>query len=147
SDDMMVTLDRIFGTEDSYTNQTNRGLADQFIESTLDFPANHFDGVLLWDILQFLEPTLLAGVLRRLHQMLRPSSFMFALFRAEERSGVVTSYACRIGDQRTILMQPRGQRKPAQHFNNRDLERLFQEFASVKFFLTRDSLREVIVRR
>ena len=44
-------------------------------------------------------------------------------------------------------MQPRGQRKPAQYFNNRDLERLFQEFASVKFFLTRDSLREVIVRR
>jgi hypothetical protein len=44
-------------------------------------------------------------------------------------------------------MAARGQRKPAQIFNNRSLERLFQDFQSVKFFLTRDHLREVIVRR
>jgi len=147
SDDMLVVLDRIFGTDDPYSRQTNRALAEQFLESTLDFPANHFDGVLVWDTLQFLESALLATVMRRLHQVLRPSSFMFALFRAAERSGEVEVYSCRIGDHRTILMQSRGLRKPAQHFNNRDLERLFQEFASVKFFLTRDSLREVIVRR
>ena len=147
SDDMLVVLDRIFGTVDPYANQTNRALAEEFLEGTLDFPANHFDGVLLWDILQFLEPVLLAAVMRRLHHVLRPTSSLFALFHAQERTGAVASYSCRIGDHRTILMQPRGQRKPAQYFNNRDLERLFQEFASVKFFLTRDSLREVIVRR
>jgi hypothetical protein len=44
-------------------------------------------------------------------------------------------------------LTPRGQRKPAQYFNNRSLEKLFQKFHSVKFFLTRDHLREVIVRR
>jgi hypothetical protein len=32
-------------------------------------------------------------------------------------------------------------------FNNRSLERLFEEFDSIKFFLTRDSIREVIVSR
>jgi hypothetical protein len=32
-------------------------------------------------------------------------------------------------------------------FNNRSLEKLFGKFESVKFFLTRDNLREVIVRR
>ena len=147
SDDMLVVLDRVFGTDDPYTNQTNRALAEQFLESTLDFPPEHFDGALLWDTAQLLEPALLATVMRRLHQVLRPSSFLFALFQAQERTGNVAVYSYRIGDQRTILMQPRGQRKPAQYFNNRDLERLFQEFASVKFFLTRDSLREVIVRR
>jgi hypothetical protein len=38
-------------------------------------------------------------------------------------------------------------RKPSQPFNNRAIEKLFHEFGSVKFFLTRDHLREVIVRR
>jgi len=44
-------------------------------------------------------------------------------------------------------LTPRGPRARAQYFNNRSLEKLFQKFHSVKFFLTRDSLREVIVRR
>jgi hypothetical protein len=46
-----------------------------------------------------------------------------------------------------LNLVPRGTRKRAQIFNNRALERLFGNFANVKFFLTRDNLREVIVRR
>jgi hypothetical protein len=38
-------------------------------------------------------------------------------------------------------------RRPAQLFNNRAIEKLFREAQSLKFFLTRDHLREVIVRR
>jgi hypothetical protein len=39
-------------------------------------------------------------------------------------------------------------RRPLPHtFNNRSLERLFSGFTSVKFFLTRDSIREVIAIR
>jgi hypothetical protein len=42
---------------------------------------------------------------------------------------------------------PRGEMQAAKHFNNRDLEKLFEQAASIKFFLTRDNLREVIIRR
>ncbi len=72
---------------------------------------------------------------------------MLALFNANEQVQQVQSYSYRIIDHKTIGMQPRGMRKVSQPFNNRTLERLFQNFHSVKFFLTRDSLREVIVRR
>ena len=41
----------------------------------------------------------------------------------------------------------RGERVPVQLFNNRSLEKLFGRFESVKFFLTREQLREVIVKR
>jgi hypothetical protein len=46
-----------------------------------------------------------------------------------------------------MSLTPRNQVRPVQYFNNRSLEKLFQKFNSVKFFLTRDHLREVIVRR
>jgi hypothetical protein len=59
----------------------------------------------------------------------------------------VPSYSFRIHGHRTIQLASRGRRQPAQFFNNRSLEKLFQDFQSVKFFLTRDHLREVIVRR
>src|SRR6266849_3819395 len=83
SDDMLEALDRIFGTQDAYSHQTDRRLAEQFLENTLSLPANGFDGVLLWDVLQFLEPALLAAVMKRLHRLLRPGSLLFALFHAE----------------------------------------------------------------
>ena len=57
------------------------------------------------------------------------------------------SFAVRLVDHMTILLTERGMRPSGQVFNNRNLERLFGKFESVKFFLTRESLREVIVRR
>ena len=147
SDDLLLQLDRFFGEGDFYANQTGHHRVAQFLEHALDFPEGNFDGVLLWDTLAFLEPVLLDTVIRRVLRMVTPGSCLFALFHAQERVGRVVSYAYRVQDERTILMTERGERLPAQVFNNRGLERLFQDFASVKFFLTRDHLREVIVRR
>jgi hypothetical protein len=69
------------------------------------------------------------------------------LFHAEERVETIATYSYRIANRKTITLSPRGRRRPAQFFNNRSLEKLFSDFESVKFFLTRDHLREVIVRR
>ena len=147
SDDFVMQLDRFFGDGDFYENQTSHHRVAQFLEHSLDFPEDNFDGVLLWDSLEFLEPSLLDTVIRRLLHVVRPGSCMFALFHSQDRPNPVASYSYRIQDQKTILMTPRGSRQPAQAFNNRGLEKLFQDFGSVKFFLTRDSLREVIVWR
>ena len=152
SDDLLRQLDRCFGGADVsptefYERQTEVRRVEEFLESTLNFPDNSFDGALVWDTLQYLAPTLLATVVDRLHRMLVPGSSLLALFYAEERPGLVPACTYRISDHRTILINPREERRPAQHFNNRHLEKLFQHFASVKFFLTRDHLRELIVKR
>ena len=97
--------------------------------------------------MQFLSPPLLQTVVRAPARVLRPGACMLAFFHAEERVETIPTYSYRISDHRTILLVSRGRRQPAQFFNNRSLEKLFQDFESVKFFLTRDHLREVIVRR
>jgi len=51
----------------------------------------------------------------------------------------VPTFSFRIQDQRTLLLAPRGARRPSQVFNNRVLEKLFQDFQSVKFFLNAGS--------
>ncbi len=147
SDDFLLQMDECFGTGDFYENQTNPLKVAQFLENTLNFPEESFDGVLVWDTLQFLAPPLLETVMARLRGVLRPGSCMLAVFHAEERASTIPTYSFRIADHHTISLAQRGERKPAQYFNNRSLERLFQDFQSVKFFLTRDHLREVIVRR
>jgi hypothetical protein len=147
SDDFLLQLDQCFGQGDFYEDQTIPRMMEKFLGSTLDFPDQAFDGALVWDVLEYLAPPLLAAVVARLHGMLRPGSCLLAVFHANERQETVTSYSYRILDHRNIQLASRGERRPAQFFNNRSLERLFQDFESVKFFLTRDHLREVIVRR
>jgi len=147
SDDLLLQMDECFGDGDFFENQLNPRKVDEFLKRTLHFPDEHFDGALVWDTLQYLSAPLLTVVIERLWRMLRPGSCMLALFNANEHAEQVQSYSYRIADHRTIGMQPRGMRRPSQPFSNRTLEKLFQNFHSVKFFLTRDHLREVIVRR
>jgi len=148
SDDLLAQMQDHFGSgADFYDNQRDAIQAAKFMKSALTFPQEKFDGVLVWDRLQFLASPLLETVMARLRTVLRPGSSLLAVFHAEENSETIPTYTYKIADTRTLTLAPKGRRKPAQAFNNRSLERLFQDFQSVKFFLTRDHLREVIVRR
>ena len=147
SDDFVRQLDQVFGEGDFYENQANPLKSGAFLDSALNFDPDSFDGALVWDSLQFLSGPLLEAVVKKLYQVLRPGASLLAFFHAEERAETIPTYSYRISDHKTILLVPRGRRKAAQFFNNRSLEKLFQDFASVKFFLTRDHLREVIVKR
>jgi hypothetical protein len=148
SDDFVHQLDQCFGASgEFFENQSNPLLTARFLDTAMDFDDQSFDGALVWDSLQFLTPTLLQAVVNRLHRILRPGSSLLSIFHAEERVDEISTFSYRIQDHRTVLMAQRSRRKPAQIFNNRNLEKLFQDFASVKFFLTRDHLREVIVKR
>lgn len=148
SNDILHTLDEAFGGEgDFVTNQADPRKADYFLRESLDFSERSFDGALVWDTLQFLAPPLLQETVDRLYHVLRPQAALLAFFHAEEKANTVPLYNYRIVESKTLSLTPRGERKPAQYFNNRSLEKLFQKFHSVKFFLTRDHLREVIVRR
>ncbi|HYL34310.1 MAG TPA: class I SAM-dependent methyltransferase [Bryobacteraceae bacterium] len=148
SNDILRSLDEAFGGAANFTaNQADPARAALFLEESLAFPDQSFDGALVWDTLQFLVPPLLEQSVERLFQVLRPKSSLLAFFHSEEKLDSAPLYSYRILGPKTMSLTPRGERRPAQYFNNRNLEKLFQKFQSVKFFLTRDHLREVIVRR
>lgn len=149
SDDFVHQMDQCFGSGpgDFFENQSNPLLASKFIAKALPFGEESFDGALVWDSLQFLCSPLLETVVGRLYKVLRPGSSLLAMFHTEERLETLATYAYRIQDHRTVQMAAPAQRKPAQIFSNRSLEKMFKDYHSVKFFLTRDRLREVIVRR
>ena len=75
-----------------------------------------------------------------------PHSFCSWFFHADDRLESVPYYTFRIQGMTQLHVTQRGARRPVQLFNNRSLEKLFASYDSVKFFLTRERLREVIVR-
>jgi len=145
SEDFLRLLSDTFGLDDT-VDQSNPGRIEYFLKQTLDYPEGHFDGVLLWDALEYLKPALLAAVVERLHKIVRPKAYMLAFFHADDKLDAVPLYTFRIEQVNSLEVLQQGMRPPAQLFNNRSLEKLFGKFESVKFFLTREGLREVIVK-
>lgn len=146
SDDIVGTMQQCFGA-DFLDNQQAASNAQRFIEQTLTFPDEAFDGALVWDALQFLCSPVLEDTVTQLLRVMRPGGQMLLFFNSDEKLTRIPLYNYRIQDQKTLLQTPRGGYQRSQYFNNRMLERLFERATSVKFFLTRDHLREVIVRR
>ena len=121
--------------------------ARDFVAEFLDFEAAQFAAVLVWDLLEHLDSEVLYITVPRLAQILKPGGGMLTFFHSLPRGEMVDLYRYDIEDAETLHLQTR-QTRPLPHtFNNRSLERLFEGFHQVKFFLTRDNLREVIAVR
>jgi len=145
SANVIYSMEECFGNDPS--GQTNPGRIEYFLRSNFDYPPDTFDGVLMWDSMQFMSQALLNATVDRLAEIMRPKSYLLAFFTVNDKVQEVASYGFRIQDSKTLLVTDRGMRPTGHVFNNRSLEKLFGKFESVKFFLTRENLREVIVRR
>jgi SAM-dependent methyltransferase len=146
SDDIIGTMQQCFG-EDFYESQQAASTAQRFLEQTLTFPDGFFDGALVWDALQFLTSPVLEQTVEQLLRVMKPGGVVLAFFNANEKVKSIPVYKYRIQDPKTIVAIPRGPAQRCQYFNNRSIEKLFQKAQTVKFFLTRDHLREVLIRK
>ncbi len=145
SEDFLRILSETFGLDDT-VDQSNPGRIDYFLRQALDYPDGHFDGVLIWDVFEYLAPPLLNAVVERMHRLVKPKSYMLAFFHSDDKLDAVPFYSFRIQDVNLLQVGQQGVRRPTQLFNNRSLEKLFGRFESVKFFLTKERLREVIIK-
>jgi hypothetical protein len=144
SEDFLRSYDLAFANPES---ESDPDRIDLFFNQTLNFPEGHFDGALVWDGLQYVAPSLLPAVMDRLYYVMRPNAYILAMFHAQDRHAPVPLQQFRIADSRTLLITTRGERTPSQVLHNRAIEKLFHKFNGVKFFLSRESLREVIIKR
>lgn len=146
SEDFLRIFQDTFGGDPA--DQSNPGRIDYFLRQSLEYPDGQFDGVLAWDVLEYMEAPLLLATTDRLLRVLKSKGYLLAFFHSAERQETAPCYTFRIQDPRTLQVCQQGERAAShQLFNNRSLEKLFGSFESVKFFLTRERLREVIVRK
>jgi SAM-dependent methyltransferase len=148
SDDIVGTMLEHFG-KDFLSSQQAASNSQRFLDSSLTFPDGTFDAILVWDALQFLAKPVLDQTVSQLLRILRPGGAMLVFFNANEKAVDIPVYSYRVHDRKNLTLLPRGGCPPQkpQYFNNRSLEKVFLNASSVKFFLTRDHLRELIVRK
>jgi SAM-dependent methyltransferase len=121
--------------------------AARFLSENLDFAGRIFDIVLLWDTVDYLPDPLAEPVLDRIHEVMEPGGQLLALFHSKPAGDdtAFSRYHLTATDQ--LEIQKVGVHPILHTRTTRQIETLFKRFASNKFFLAKDTLREVIVVR
>jgi SAM-dependent methyltransferase len=157
SDDLLVS-----STDPSLVTKDESGKpvldSKRFLEENLVFPAAQFDIALCWNLPDYLDESLVKPVVGRLWSLLKPGGSLLAFFHTQEAGPDAPCYRYHIVGGDVLEMQhinrgdgkkgaPAGKFRLQRVFNNRNIENLFRDFASIKFFLARDNIREVLVIR
>ena len=120
---------------------------ERFLHENLCFERQEFDAVMFWDLADYLPEPLVKPVIERIHVAMKPSAILFSLFHTKDSGPDSPFYRYNIAAKDTLEMQPAVPYKLQRIFNNRHVETLFHDFNSIKFFLGRDNIREVLVIR
>lgn len=126
----------------------------KFLEENLTYTNALFDVVLCWNLPDYMEESLVKPTIDRLWSVMKPGGLLLAFFHTRDAGPDSPCYRFHITGTDMLEMQevrlaagdkqsPRLQRV----FNNRHIENLFRDFASIKFFLARDAIREVLLVR
>jgi len=116
------------------------GRAARFVQANLEYPPSSFDAVLLWDILDYLEPAVAKQTVGCLTEVLRPGGIVFAMFHSKKPESF---QRYRVADSNTLQVIGAKPLCQAQRvYQNREIQDLFGRFRTVKSFVGRDQLRE-----
>jgi hypothetical protein len=130
------------GRSDDSLDMTPNGRAARFLESNLRYSPSSFDAVLLWDLLDYLEPALGKQIITCLTDLLRPGGVVFAMFHSKKPEGF---QRYRVADSNTLQVLSTPPLCAAQKvFQNREIQDLFSRFRTMKSFVSRDQLRETL---
>ncbi len=124
----------------------------RFLRESLAYQGRIFDAALCWDVADYLPEPLVKPVVERLCALMKPGGILLAYFHTRDAGPDAPHYRYHIAGNDMLQLQPTAHSGAAKFrlqrvFNNRHIENLFREFASLKFFLARDNVREVIVVR
>lgn len=130
----------------------------KFLEENLVYENGLFDIVLCWNLPDYMAEALVKPTIDRLWSVMKPGGLLLAFFHTRDAGPDAACYRFHISATDMLEMQEvrlpsanragEKQAPPLQRvFNNRHIENLFHDFASIKFFLARDAIREVLVVR
>jgi hypothetical protein len=123
-------------------DMTPGGRAMRFLVDNLQYSRASFDAVLLWDLLDYLEPALVKQMVASLTELLRPGGVIMAMFHSKKPEGF---QRYRIADSNTLQVISTAVICPAQKvYQNREIQDLFSRYRTMKSFVGRDQLRETL---
>ena len=121
----------------------------EFLNKRFPQPDASFDGILCWDLFDYLDKRAAEALARQLARLLRPGGVLFALFNATLEPPATKTYTrFVVVDDSTIQHRPyAGSRAKQRPLQNRDIQRIFEPLRITEQFLLKTNTREVLFRK
>ena len=120
---------------------------ERFLAEEMQYEAESFDAVLMWDVCDYLPEPLVKPVVERIHQITKPRGALLAFFHTRDAGSEAPYFRYHIKNQETLELQQGPHFQLQRVFQNRHIENLFHDYASIKFFLGKENIREVLLVR
>jgi hypothetical protein len=150
TEDLMATWQRFLEEDEQRAKSLPAGAdrsgltpearATRFLETTLLYPNDTFDAVLMWDILDYLDNELMAKLAARITSLVRDGGVILAMFHTKKP---VVFHRYRVLDAQNLELIPAPcPFQPQRVFQNREISNLFGRYRTSKMFVGRDQIRE-----
>jgi hypothetical protein len=150
TDDLLRTWKQFLDNEDKEFRERSKAdqsldlspgaRANRFFEANIQYPTSSFDVVLLWDLLDYVDPAMATRTVAAITELLRPGGVVFTMFHSKKPEGF---QRYRVADAGTLQVVSSQVICPAQRvYQNREIQDLFGRYRTAKSFIARDQLRE-----
>jgi hypothetical protein len=119
----------------------------KFFQTRFPQEAESVDGILCWDLFDFLDRPAAQALATALTRLLRPDGALLGFFStAEGRSQVYTKYI--VVDNSNLRYRTYAASRPRQkNLLNRDIIRMFESLRVAESFLMKNNVREILFRK
>jgi 2-polyprenyl-3-methyl-5-hydroxy-6-metoxy-1,4-benzoquinol methylase len=119
----------------------------EFLDQRFKQEPESIDGILCWDIFDFLDRASAQALADTLTRLLRPDGALLGLFSTTEgRPQVYTKFM--VVDEKTLRYRTYPASRPRQKvLQNRDLNKMFEGLRVAESFLMKNSVREILFRK
>jgi len=138
-------------TKPEWMNQPEAGTkgepefdVERFVAANLDFSGRDFDVVLLWDTANYLPPVMVPALFARMRAVLRPEGRLLAFFHGRKEGPETAFSRFQLTENDNLLVLKSGDFPVREIYQTRQVEKFLEGYSSVRFFLGRDNVREVI---
>lgn len=142
-----VLVDDVFQEIDRHVRQEQVDDLPAFLSSRFPQEPESFDGILCWDVMDYLDKNAAQALATQLMRILKPEGALFALFgTVPPTDSHYTRYI--IVDDATMKTRPYPAARPRQSaLNNRQILNLFEPLRVSDSFLLQSHLREILFRK
>ena len=145
-----ILVEDVFTDVERHVREGKLEALPAFFETRFPQAAASVDGILCWDVFDYLDKAAARPLAAQLSRVLRPDGVLLAFFGASEpKAGEPAVYTKHVVVDSTTLRHrtypaARGRQRPVQ---NRDIQRLFEPLTITEQFLLKTNVREVLFRR
>ena len=145
-----ILVENLFKDIDRHITDGKLGELPAFLSQRFAQEEGSVDGILCWDIFDYIDKASAQALARQLVRILRPNGALLGQFSTSEpashKSPTYTKYV--VVDRQSLQYRPyaaaRGKQRP---LLNRDIQRMFEPLRVTEQFLLKNNLREVLLRK